>query len=83
MEEIQPFYYQAKFHHVPPCKCDIVLYDDRRPVVLSVKVSLLERYKQADLEGIALRQVYRQARQYLITLNRQEVARKPPRIDQR
>ena len=34
-----------------------------------MKVSLRERYKQADLEGIALRQVYRNAETYLITMS--------------
>ncbi len=77
---IFPFYFQAKFHHVPNCEFDIVLYHPRKPVVLSVKTSLRERYKQADLEGMALRQVYRQARQYLITLNAAEAAANRPKI---
>ncbi len=34
-----------------------------------MKTSLRERYKQADLEGMALRQVYRRAQTYLITLS--------------
>ena len=39
-----------------------------------MKVSLRERYKQADLEGLALRQVYRRAKIYLITLSEKEAA---------
>ena len=38
-----------------------------------MKVSLRERYKQADLEGMALRQVYRNAESYLITLSDEAV----------
>ena len=71
-EGITPVYFQSKFHHVPNCEFDIVLYHPRQPVVLSAKVSLRERYKQADLEGMALRQVYRQAKQHLITLSERE-----------
>lgn len=72
-ESIVPFYYQASFERVPNADFDIVLYDHNRPVVLTLKTSLRERYKQADLEGFALRQVYRGAESYLITLSGQEV----------
>lgn len=68
-EGVVPFYYQARFELVPNADFDVVCYHPRRPVVLSMKVSLRERYKQADLEGIALRQVYRNAECYLITLS--------------
>ena len=68
-EGILPFYYQTRFSLVPNADFDIVCYDPRRPVVLSAKVSLRERYKQADLEGMILRQVYRSAESYLITLS--------------
>ncbi len=71
-EGITPFYYQAKFALVPNADFDVVCYNAKRPVVLSMKVSLRERYKQADLEGIALRQVYRNAESYLITLSNEE-----------
>ena len=72
-EGIVPFYYQAKFTLVPNADFDLVCYDPRRPVVLSAKVSLRERYKQADLEGFALSQVYRNARSYLLTLSDEQV----------
>lgn len=71
-ENIVPFYYQAKFALVPNADFDVVCYNPDRPVVLSMKVSLRERYKQADLEGFALRQVYRNAESYLITLSPDE-----------
>ena len=71
---ITPFYYQACFERVPNADFDVVLYDPTRPIALTMKVSLRERYKQADLEGAALRNVYRQAESYLITLSGQEAA---------
>lgn len=72
-EQITPFYYQAKFALVPNADFDVVCYNPKRPVVLSMKVSLRERYKQADLEGIALRQVHRNAECYLLTLSDEAV----------
>ena len=74
-EGATPFYYQARLEHVPNASFDIVLYEPRRPVVLSCKTSLRERYKQADLEGMALNQVYRNAECYLITLDHTEARR--------
>ncbi len=79
-EGITPFYYQARFLHVPNCDFDIVLYHPESPVVLSAKTSLRERYKQAALEGLALRQVYRRSMQYLITLSVEEAAANKARI---
>ncbi len=74
-EGISPFYYQAKFERVPNADFDVALYNPKRPVVLTMKTSLRERYKQADLEGSALRQVYRNAENYLITLSEKEAMR--------
>ncbi len=71
-EAITPFYYQVRFNRVPNADFDVVLYDPVKPVVLTMKTSLRERYKQADLEGLALRQVYRKAESYLITLSCKE-----------
>jgi len=71
-KSIAPFYYQAVFEWVPNANFDLVLYHPRFPVVLTMKTSLRERYKKADLEGLALRQVYRGAKSYLITLNPKE-----------
>ncbi len=70
---LTPFYYQAKFNLVPNADFDVVLYHYKKPVVLTMKTSLRERYKQAVLEGMALKQVYRQAKSYLITLSEKEV----------
>lgn len=77
-ERVQPFYYQARFERVANADFDIALYHRTRPVVISCKTSLRERYKQADLEGAALKQVYRQAQCFLVTLSTEatNVARK-------
>ena len=45
-----------------------------------MKTSLRERYKQADLEGSALRQVYPKAKSYLITLSEKEVPQMKQKI---
>ena len=45
---------------------------ERGPICWSVKTSLRERYKQADLESIALKYVHRKALSYLITLDERE-----------
>lgn len=66
---IRPAYYQAKVIHIPTVVYDILLYHPRSPVVLSCKVSLRERWKQADYEGEALRRVYRGSRSVLLTLS--------------
>ncbi len=71
-QNIVPFYYQARFELFPNASFDIVLYHPQNPVVLTMKVSLRERYKQADLEGWALRQVYHGADNYLVTLSEKE-----------
>lgn len=69
---IYPAYYQATVAFVPNVVYDILLFHPKHPVVLSCKTSLRERWKQADLEGFALKQVYRGAHSVLLTLNRRE-----------
>ncbi len=66
---ISPAYHQATVVNVPNVVFDILLYDPRRPVVLSCKTSLRERWKQADLEGTVLKQVYGGATSILLTLS--------------
>ena len=66
---IRPIFFQAQFYQVPNAVFDLVLYDERQPVALTLKTTLRERYKQADLEGVALKQVYRNAQCVLITLS--------------
>lgn len=80
-EGIVPFYYQARFEHVPNADFDVVLYHRSRPVILTMKVSMRERYKQAVLEGWALWQVYRNAETWLITLHEKEAENVQRKID--
>ena len=71
-EGIMPFYLQGKVAFVPNVEFDVILYTPKAPVSLSLKTSLRERYKQADLEAIALKYVHRNAECYLLTLSREE-----------
>ncbi len=72
-ENILPLYMSAKVAFVPNVVYDLMFYtSERGPICLSVKTSLRERYKQADLESIALKYVHRKALSYLITLNETE-----------
>jgi hypothetical protein len=45
---------------------------ERGPICVSAKTSLRERYKQADLEAIALKYVHRKALSFLVTLEENE-----------
>ncbi|MEA3310144.1 MAG: hypothetical protein U9Q70_11630 [Chloroflexota bacterium] len=72
-EELLPFYLQAQVAFVPNIQYDLLLYTAKYgPICLSAKTSLRERYKQADLEAIALKYVHRRTKNYLITMNEQE-----------
>lgn len=72
-EGIVPMFVQAHLAFVPNVEFDFVAYSkEHGPVVLSAKTSLRERYKQADLEGMMLRQVHRKSKSYLITLHEAE-----------
>ena len=69
-EGILPLYMQAKVAFVPNVDFDLMFYTkERGPICLSAKTSLRERYKQADLESIALKYVHRKALSFLITLS--------------
>lgn len=67
-----PYYYQAELNHIPNATFDVLLYHPITPRVLTMKVSLRERYKQAALEGGALQQVYRSSEVYLVTMHSNE-----------
>lgn len=72
-EGILPLYISAKVAFVPNVIYDLMFYStERGPICWSVKTSLRERYKQADLESIALKYVHRKALSYLITLEKNE-----------
>ncbi|MCR5541123.1 MAG: hypothetical protein K6F71_09955 [Ruminococcus sp.] len=74
-EGILPMFLQAKVTFVPNVDFDIVLFKEekRSPIGISIKTSLRERYKQADLEAVALKYVHRNAENYLISLQSSEV----------
>ncbi|MDB2587747.1 hypothetical protein N9Y02_07175 [Flavobacteriaceae bacterium] len=72
-EGIQPIYTQAEVTFVPNARFDILVYsDNNRMIALSLKTTLRERWKQADLEAFALKNVHRTAKSYLITLSEAE-----------
>lgn len=74
-ESILPFFLQAQVTFVPNVDFDIVLFKEvqRSPIGISIKTSLRERYKQADLEAVALKYVHRNSENYLISLQSNEV----------
>lgn len=74
-EGILPMFLQAQVTFVPNVDFDIVLFkeEQRSPIGISIKTSLRERYKQADLEAVALKYVHRTAENYLISLKSSEV----------
>jgi hypothetical protein len=72
-EGIIPFYVQARIAFVPNIVYDLILYtQDSGPVCISAKTTLRERYKQADLEALALKHVHRRAKSYLINISESE-----------
>lgn len=74
-ERIYPIYMNAKVAFVPNINYDILLYStDRGPICLSAKTSFRERYKQADLESIAMKYVHRRSKCYLITLSEEDAS---------
>lgn len=73
LEGVAPFYTYANLPLVPNVEFDLIMYSEGKgPIALSIKTSLRERYKQADLEALALKTVFRRAESYLITLNEKE-----------
>jgi hypothetical protein len=72
-KQILPFYTQVKINLVIGAIYDIVLFNEKSvPIVLSIKTSLRERYKQSILEARTLRDVYSSAKSYLLTLSGSE-----------
>ena len=67
---LTPAYWQAEFVAVPHAYNDVTLWSkEYGPVILSCKTSLRERYKQADLEALALRGTFPNGRFCLVTLD--------------
>jgi hypothetical protein len=83
--KLLPAYWQAEFEAVPHSFNDVVLWTrEHGPVIISCKTSLRERYKQADLEALAVRQFFPNAKLFLLTLDadRRHVARTRHKIAQ-
>lgn len=72
--EIKPVYAQCKMSFVPNVIFDIVLYNEKMPISLSLKTSIRERWKQADLEAVALKYIYRNAKCFLVSNSTNEIA---------
>jgi hypothetical protein len=69
-EKILPIFLNDRVAFVPNINFDILLYsEDSGPISLSIKTSFRERYKQADLEAMALKNVHRISKCFLITLS--------------
>ncbi len=80
---LTPAYWQAEFAAVPNNFNDVMVWSkEHGPIILSCKTSLRERYKQADLEAVALRQHYPEAKFFLLTLDddKRHVARTRKKI---
>lgn len=72
-ENILPLYVQAKVAFVPNVDFDNIVYcKEFGPIAFSVKTTLRERYKQADLEAVSLKYVHRKAKCFLLTLDKNE-----------
>ncbi len=71
---ITPFYMQSVMRNVPNSKFDFLCFNDKMPVILSAKISLAERWRQSAFEGYFLKQVYRQAKSYVITNDERSAA---------
>jgi hypothetical protein len=72
-ENIVPFYMQATVAFVPNVDYDFILSTaDRGSLCMSVKTTLRERWKQADLEAVALKYVHRRAQSYLVNISEDE-----------
>ena len=63
---LTPVYKQVKLAFVPNVKYDLLLYNKDAPIVISAKTSTRERWKQADLEAVALKYVHRKAECFLL-----------------
>jgi hypothetical protein len=80
--QILPFYMQARVAFIPNIDYDFVIYSKGiGPIVLSAKTSLRERYKQADLEAVALKYVHRKSESYVISLDEKEIRRRKKNLD--
>ena len=67
---VKYLYYQAEVRHVPLATFDWFMYHDTHPVSVSCKTKARDRWKQAAYEAMALKNVYVQAKNYLVTIEK-------------
>ena len=80
--QVLPFFWQAQLEFVPLANFDLVVYtEERGPIVLSLKTSIRERYKQAEFEAQAMKDVHRRALNYLVTIESDEAISLKSKID--
>ena len=80
--QVLPFFWQAQLEFVPLANFDLVIYtEERGPIVLSLKTSIRERYKQAEFEAQAMKDVHRRALNYLVTIESDEAISLKSKID--
>lgn len=72
-EGINHIYEQAEVAFVPNAIFDILLYHPEYTYTLSLKTSLRERWKQADLEAYAIKNVLKASKSYILSLSHGEV----------
>lgn len=81
-KQITPFFIQSTVAFVPNVRYDILLYTlEYGPVGISLKTSLRERYKQADLEAYVLKNVHRKSISFIVTANEKESKNVNQKID--
>ena len=81
IQGIQPAYYQASLLNIPGVKYDIVLHNQRRPVVISCKTSFRERIKQAYYEGLMFKNIHREGLSYVVTMDEKEGKREQRKVE--
>ena len=81
--KVRPLYLQASSQLIPDVDYDIVMYDKaaKIPITISVKTSSRERYKQADLEAYAFKNVHRAALNYLVMYDEKDCRAVQKKID--
>lgn len=70
---IKNIYFQTELTYVPSAIFDAFLFSENSPIAISIKTTLRERWKQADLEALAIKQVHKNAKCYVLTLSHREV----------
>jgi hypothetical protein len=80
--QVLPFFWQAQLEFVPLANFDLVVYTiEHGPIVLSLKTSIRERYKQAEFEAQAMKDVHRRAKNFLVTIETEEAISLRSKID--